>query len=155
MDADICFKVLEYNTHLFLDTVVEPFVEKPYDEERRQEIAKRVHDFDIVGLNEVWSNNSKRIIGTEFSKDWCYDDNNNPLQMGSGLVILSKFRILSHSFTEYNDLTSSDAYSQKGFLTAKINFKDELGQDILFVVTHMQSGTNEEEKKLERKTLNN
>lgn len=145
------FNVLEYNTHLFMGTIA-AVTEYYYDKERRAAIKQKLGAYQIVGLCEVWSNDSKEVL-REGREHWCYDGNTNPLQMGSGLLLLSDYPIIWMSFTEYFDADPNtwDVLAQKGFLIAEISIPVKYHQDqhILVVLTHTQSG---DESKKTRKS---
>lgn len=56
----------------------------------------------------------------------------------SGLVILSRYPILSHTFVPYEDkeLLSADILAEKGFLVVELSFH---GKKIIIINTHLQS----------------
>lgn len=54
--------------------------------------------------------------------DCAWDQNKNPLKMGSGVLLLSRFP-LSDIFTKYEKLVGWDSVSQKGFLLATVEIE--------------------------------
>jgi endonuclease/exonuclease/phosphatase family metal-dependent hydrolase len=138
--------VLGYNTHLFVDTIVAASSKQTYhDGERINKIIGKIKEIgpDIVGLCEVWANSSKDkfISGLKNILPYsCYDDNNNPFQMGSGLLLLSRHHIDWHNFIRYTDLTSWDVEAQKGFLIATVLINGDRDTKLAIVLTHANSG---------------
>jgi|GEM_PF-2201984 len=152
---------LSYNVHLFsgtgvgaanlvtkwLNKVSENIPLQKYKDSRRLEsIIDEVQKLtpDIIGFSEVWSNDSKKklISGLKSKlksklKYSAWDENEDLLEIGSGLLLLSRFPLSNVCFTKYNRLSGLDSGSQKGFLraTAKINNS----QEILIVHTHTQA----------------
>lgn len=138
----ITLKCLGYNTHLFLGTVAAWGSNQTYfDSERINEIIAKVKTLspDIVGLSEVWANKSKDRFKNGL-KDllpyYAWDNNTNSFQMGSGLLLLSRFPLSNIEFTRYDSLVGFDALSQKGFILATIEIK---GQKVLIAQTHTQA----------------
>jgi len=156
---------LSYNTHLFLDTlpgtidlatkwinkiiedvplinkVIEDVPRQKYEDSRRlDDIITKVQNLapDIVGFSEVWANNSKKefISRLESQLPFYAWDKKEWNELGSGLLLLSRFPLSNVSFTEYNRLSGIDSTSQKGFLMATA----EIGsQKLLIVHTHTQA----------------
>lgn len=145
--SSLTLKILSYNTHLFGGTVVEFAPTQILDDaQRRDAILSRVLSLkpDFVGFSEVWANSYKEQIILSL-KDIlpfsAWDKNENPLELGAGLLFLSKYAIapaLGNSFfIRYSDLVGADAFSQKGFILARA---DVNGQQIIISHTHTQSG---------------
>lgn len=137
--------LLQYNTHLFLATLGE-FGSVYEDEVRLSVIIDRINSSgaDIVSLSEVWGDAVKKLIITKTVQSYpyaFYQPNTDEFKLGSGLLLLSKHLIITPKFTEYTQLVGWDAYSHKGFITAKILVKkDEQFLPHWLVVTHTQSG---------------
>lgn len=137
--------VLAYNTHLFMDTVVGLDKGTLYQDSTRLDgIAARILSggWDVVGLSEVWANSSKRRLMDALSPALPYsawDDNTNFFQVGSGLLLLSRFPVVDHRFVEYRDLVGPDAFSQKGFVMAKLDLGG--GERLAVALTHTQAGS--------------
>lgn len=118
---------LTYNTHLFLGSVVQLVPNQEYhDKIRLNNIIAQVKTLnpDIVGFSEVWANSSKKHFISELQSQLPYsawDNNTNFWEMGSGLLLLSRFPLSNASFTKYNQLYGFDQYSQKGFIRAHIS----------------------------------
>jgi endonuclease/exonuclease/phosphatase family metal-dependent hydrolase len=142
------FTVLGYNTHLFVDTIVDnSFVEQTYyDYERIDGIIGKIKEIkpDIVGLCEVWAKESKDKF-IEKLKDilpyWC-DDNSRHIgyALASGLLILSRYPITWNQFYPFtrSDLTGADWNAQKGFLAAIVDLA--YNQQLMIILTHTNSG---------------
>jgi endonuclease/exonuclease/phosphatase family metal-dependent hydrolase len=133
---------LQYNTHLFLNTVVGLAPSQLYrDAERLDKIVADVRtlDPDIVGFSEVWANSSKDRFIEGLASQYPYhawDENKNPYQLGSGLLLFSRYPIAKHTFTPFTRLVWEDAFSQKGFLLAEIAVGS---RTILVAHTHIQA----------------
>ncbi|MEH1865087.1 MAG: endonuclease/exonuclease/phosphatase family protein [Nostoc sp.] len=162
---------LSYNVHLFLGTVVgnldlvTKFLNKVSADVPRQEyedsgrldsIIAEVQKLnpDIVGFSEVWANDSKKKFISALKSQLEYsawDKNEDPLEIGSGLLLLSRFPLSNVSFTKYNKLSGSDSKSQKGFLiaTAKID-----SQKLLIVHTHTQADDNNDAIEARKQNIN-
>lgn len=93
----------------------------------------------IVGFSAVWANSSKQgfISGVPSQlPDCAWDENKNPLKMGSGVFLLSRFP-LSDIFTKYEKLVGWDSVSQKGFLLATVEIE---AQKLLIAHTQADDG---------------
>jgi len=137
--------ILAYNTHLFVGTVPGLLPSQVYyDEIRIGSIITQVKSLslDIVGFSEVWANNSKQqlISGLRDTLPYdAWDQNKKHWQMGSGLLLLSRYPLSNISFTRYNHLVGFDSASQKGLILATT----EIGsQKLLIASTHVQADNN-------------
>jgi endonuclease/exonuclease/phosphatase family metal-dependent hydrolase len=135
-------RTFSYNTHLFFNTVVALGPHTVFDDATRlDKIAERVlsESPDIVGFSEVWANSSKDSFKTLMSGTYPYsafDGNTNPKEVGSGLLLLSRFPIKTSAFTKYTLLAGADFFSQKGFILATI---DTGAGDLMVALTHTQA----------------
>ena len=118
-------KVIAYNTHLFYETVAGIAPSQLFhDAKRLESIIQRAGDSqaDFIGFSEVWANSTKTAICNALSSKfpvYHWDGNTNIAQMGSGLLLLSRYPLSNMEFTPFDDLAGTDDLSQKGFLTAK------------------------------------
>lgn len=148
---------LSYNTHLFLETAVEvKESEKYYDSTRLNNIITLLKHTnpDIIGFSEVWANSSKDIFIDALKSQLPYsawDQNTNPVQLGSGLLLLSRFPLSNVSFIPYANLIGWDRLSQKGFIIANVKVSS---QKLLIVHTHTQAGENSDAIKTRTANLN-
>ena len=148
---------LSYNTHLFKDTILEWGAGQEYHDSTRLNtiITLLKHSTpDIIGLSEVWANASKDkfIDGLKSQLPYsAWDQNRNPLQVGSGLLLLSRFPLSNVSFIQYANLKGWDKMSQKGFILANVEIRS---QKLLIALTHTQAGDNCEEIEARRGNLN-
>jgi len=137
--------LLQYNTHLFLDTLLNLGPEYQ-DELRLEHIINRINasGADIIGLNEIWADSVKDTIIKRTARSYqysFYQPNTDNFKLGSGLLLLSKHLITKPKFTGYTDLVGSDAFSHKGFISANILAKlDGKVFSYWVVITHTQSG---------------
>lgn len=135
-------RTFSYNTHLFFNTVVELGPHTVFDDAARlRKIAERVlsESPDIVGFSEVWANSSKDRFKTLMSEMYPYsafDGNTNLTELGSGLLLLSRFPIKTSTFTKYTLLAGADFFSQKGFILATV---DTGAGDLMVALTHTQA----------------
>ena len=141
-------KITTYNTHLFLDTAG-GFAPEYEDEKRLEQLIWQLlkSQSDIVTLNEVWADSSKekliKGLFTKFPHSYYSKTKESPVKLGSGLLVLSKFKIIDGSFTQFKDLVGADDWSQKGIIQAKlINGSDTI---MYLITTHTQSGNSPEE----------
>lgn len=141
-------KITTYNTHLFLGTALGAAPE--YEDETRLEMLikqLRKSKSDVITLCEVWADSSKEKLIKELCGKFPYSyypkKKNNPLKLGAGLLLLSKHEVIDSSFTQFEDLVSSDRWSQKGFIEAKLKYGPN---DLIYILTtHTQSGNNSDE----------
>ncbi len=97
---------------------------------------------DIVGFSEVWANSSKHRLIDGLKSQFPYsawDHNDNSLQIGSGLLLLSRFPLSNVLFNQYVNLSGFDRISQKGFILATAKIGE---QEILIAHTHTQADEN-------------
>ncbi len=137
-------KITTYNTHLFLSAAGDLLPE--YEDETR--LDKLIWQLlksqsDIVTLTEVWANSIKeKIIARLKSKFprscYCPKSQKDPTKLSSGLLILSKFKIIDGTFTQFKHLVNLDAWTQKGFIQAKL--MDGPNTLMHLIITHTQSG---------------
>lgn len=147
--------ILGYNTHLFGSAL--PGIKKVHyeDDERADNLVKKIRSLqpiqpDIVGLCEVWANDYKERIADDLKSIypyWCYDDNNLKTEMGSGLMILSRYPMGKHHFIQFDepplDFSNMDSLAQKGFLAVEVAFGNTAIDryfNVPFILTHTQSG---------------
>lgn len=137
--------VLAYNTHLFAGTVVGLDPGTIYQDAARLDgIAARLlgGSWDVVGLSEVWANASKRRLVDALATAYPYsvwDGNSNPFEIGSGLLLLSRFPVTTSRFVRYQDLAGADSFSQKGFIMATLDVGG--AHPLSVALTHAQAGS--------------
>jgi endonuclease/exonuclease/phosphatase family metal-dependent hydrolase len=109
---------------------------------------------DIIGFSEVWANSSKdRFISGLKSQlpYYAWDQNKKRSQLGSGLLLLSRFPLSNASFIPYANLASWDKLSQKGFILATV----EVGaQKFLIAHTHTQAEDSSNAVKARKANIN-
>ena len=82
------------------------------------------NDADVICLQEVFDIKIRNRIAQELLKyDFHYKPSNSMFCLSSGLMILSKYRIISKGFEAYNNYSGEDSFSEKGilFITIEIN----------------------------------
>ncbi len=136
-------KLLTYN--IFLRPPPVKNNESDWKDERLEDFCKHLHNFDIICLQEMFGafNSRKQSLIRAATKSgfFFYVDTSSPsflskYMVDGGLVILSRFPIVSFSFCPYRYGVIADSLSQKGLLYAKILVKDSY----LFIFsTHLQA----------------
>jgi len=136
-------RVLGYNSHLFFNTIVGMDGGSVFEDATRLDLiaeAVLAGSYDLVGFSEVWANKSKSRLRTLLKNPFAHsawDENDNLFEIGSGLLLLSRYPITASEFTRYDDLVGADAFSQKGFVLARI---DTGAETVAVVLTHTQAG---------------
>jgi len=137
--------LLQYNTHLFLDSLAGDLDSKLLyeDETRLTEIVDRLRSSgaDLVCLEEIWADKTKRHFTGQLGAEYPFFQNDgidDPFAVGSGLLVLSKFPLRDTSFTRFRKLAGYDALSQEGFLQAQVTLP--AGAEFQLITTHTQSG---------------
>jgi endonuclease/exonuclease/phosphatase family metal-dependent hydrolase len=157
MSAGPRIKILQYNAHLFggiseLKLGAMQLKAKIIhdDEARRDALARAIlqSGADIVCLEEVWSDAYKIRLAMDFRHVYTYTFyepfSDGPVlgkkQLGSGLFLLSKHKIVSPVFTAFSRLCGADDFAAKGLITAEIHLQAE-GESfpLLLLFTHTQA----------------
>jgi len=124
-----------------------PFGQKGKDEARAREIARRLGDYDVVCLQELFDEEVREIF-TEAVRDQGFEHvveklHDDWLHEDSGLFFASRFPIsrggAAQGFEEFEDTAyfSSDSLSDKGIFLARLELPR---RKALYVFhTHMQS----------------
>lgn len=124
-------KVLTYNTWGV------PIVSK--DDTRIKDIANSLSDYDIVGLQEVFTNKARKTLEqTKFPYKIIGGVGSILFRAGNGLVFLSKFPIIFTNSIIYQSCFGSDCLAEKGAVLARIMLPSMIYLDIY--ITHLQSG---------------
>ena len=127
--------LLTYNCHLFGDSFIFNMLDLHYlDVIRCRKILYNLYisDINIICLQEVWSKNlCDIIIDTMEDKYNFYKPNEY-----SGLLILSKFKILESNFEPFKNKSFPDSIVTKGFGYITVLYNNEL-IDIFF--SHTQA----------------
>lgn len=146
--------VLIYNTHLFdgIGTTLLPalqrFLNNPlvFEDQARLDaiighINSRSIDADVIGLTEVWADASKKKIIDKVKAKYPFSffNKTSSLQMGDGLLLLSKVALEQPSFEAFSNLNGFDSLSQKGILSAAIQPAGQ-PKKVLVILAHTQSG---------------
>ncbi|MGB0386138.1 MAG: endonuclease/exonuclease/phosphatase family protein [Ardenticatenaceae bacterium] len=140
-------RLLAYNTHLF-GNAFPGNIEQYQDEWRATLIAEKLKNSgaDFIGLSEVWDDDMAQLIITgveEVYPHYYMPQGHGGLidRLYSGLLLLSKCPLNEPTFTEYDNLTPSEALSHKGFARARVEISSG-GRpiELVLVLTHMQAG---------------
>jgi len=127
-DSEI--RVLTYN--IFLRSLVKNN-ENDWKDERLEDFITLIHNYDIICLQEMFGilNNRKQTLirAATMAGFFFYVDTSSPSFLSryvadGGLVILSRFPIVTHSFNVFRFGVVSDSLAQKGLLYAKISIKN-------------------------------
>lgn len=135
-------RVLTYN--IFLRTIVKNN-ENDWKDERLEDFLTLIDNYDIICLQEMFGtlNNRKQklIRAATLNGFFFFVDTNSPgftsrHIVEGGLIILSRFPIVSHSFTCFRYGVVSDSLAQKGVIYAKIAIKNSY---LHVFSTHLQA----------------
>ena len=117
---------LSYNTHLFGNTLPGLVGQYYKDNERKDAIIEHLIslDLDIICLCEMWDKDYKNDVINKVKSQYAYSyyNSNSVIKIGSGLMILSKHKLYNAAFSPYENLSGTDALSQKGILYVSVNF---------------------------------
>lgn len=138
-------RIISYNTHLFLDilgNLYGPLLHQ--DKERLREIILRIGASlpDVVGLSEVWADSTKDAIidAVKPSLPYSYYGHTSEVQLGSGLLLLSRHPLSGCTYTPYRDLVGVDALTGKGYYTARATVPTPAGPASVFLLlSHTQA----------------
>jgi sphingomyelin phosphodiesterase len=135
-------RILTYN--IFLRSLVKNN-ENDWKDERLEDFLTLIHNYDIICLQEMFGtlNNRKQILiraatmaGFFFFVDTASPSFFSRYMVEGGLVILSRFPIVSHSFNIFRYGVIQDSLAQKGILYAKISIKNSY---LHLFTTHTQA----------------
>ncbi len=136
-------KVLSYN--IFLRPPPVHNNENDWKDERLEDFCKLLHNFDIICLQEMFGalNSRKQSLIRAATKSgfFFYVDTSSPsfiskYMVDGGLLILSRFPIVTYSFSNFRYGVVSDSLAEKGILYAKILVKNCF---IHLFTTHLQA----------------
>jgi len=103
-----------------------------------------VNDASIIVLQEYFNQFKRSDIQQHFPDYYMYRGKLSSVKvLNSGLMILSKFPIVTSSFTAFKNknLYTLDAFSDKGYLSVLLKIGN---REIYVITTHLQSSTHEE-----------
>jgi len=135
-------KILTYN--IFLRSLVKNN-ESDWKEERLDDFCKLLHNYDIICLQEMFGtlNNRKQtliraatIAGFFFFVDTASPDFLSKYLADGGLIILSRFPIVSHAYHKFRYGVVADSLAEKGLIYAKIAVRDSY---LHIFTTHLQA----------------
>jgi endonuclease/exonuclease/phosphatase family metal-dependent hydrolase len=147
-------RVITFNVQ-FLPGPGEAFNKRPDAAYRARTLGRRLADYDIIGLNEVFAPAARATLlgqlrerlGDEFHCVTPPDRESSAFGIGSGLAIVSRLPVLaSHSLVYGNDSSVwkhgvfADGFAAKGALHARLGRSPDAPGDWLDVfVTHLES----------------
>lgn len=107
--------------------------------------ALQKEDLDIVCLQESFDLKGSRALAREFKDRYIlhHIGEQRPFCLGSGLMVVSKYPILSAHFVEYPVRLGIDKRAQKGIALVKVDLGQRDGKKIVGYVatTHTQANT--------------
>jgi exonuclease III len=115
-------------------------------ENRLENIIKfiDIHNPDIISLQEVFSQNSREILHTFFSKKK-YNILMSPytrVLLNGGLFIASKYEIVAEDYKIYKNYIGEDGLCQKGILYAQIKYNDKYNDKYINIFnSHLNNDT--------------
>ena len=143
------FRILSYNTYLlprlFGNTVIK----------RSALIAEYLYNSnsDIITLQEVFDKKALRIILNKLSIKYPYyikpiKKDSNLFKISNGLLILSRYPILSYDSYRYKNICGSDAFAEKGIIKINVRINNLI---ISIYDTHLNSGYDTKFNKIREK----
>ena len=146
-------KILAYNVHLLPNVALKVAGNRGDTEYRAGEIGKKLADYDIVGLCEVFDpqHSQKLYDAAQTATNDAFHIACGPKRIGvhligSGLAILSRFPVEeSHtvSYTEASRFVDSgfkaDGFAAKGAVHARIRINDKPPSYLDCFLTHLES----------------
>lgn len=113
------------------------FTDMKYDsEERAKKIVTLIHGYDLVILNEAWTNSAKEVFRKVM--EYSYDTTKTWYKFfDSGLMILSKYPIENTDFLLYKNGAGWDWFASKGVIHFTLTVNDKR---LVFLTTHLQAG---------------
>lgn len=136
-------RILTYN--IFLRPPLIKNNENDWKDERLADFCSLIHNFDIVCLQEMFGtfNNRKQMLiraaslaGFFFYVDTSSPSFNSKYMVDGGLLILSRFPIIAHSYMQYRYGVVADSLAEKGIIYCKIKIKDS---SLHLFTTHLQA----------------
>ena len=111
-------------------------------------IVAQKDQFDVICLQEVFSENVREIVINKLLPDFPYQIDRSTYNMpgvtnyvnwleNSGLFLASKIPIKHRQFIPFHEAGGSDAYAWKGLLAAKLATPG--GKEFMVFTTHLQS----------------
>lgn len=135
-------QMISYNTHLFGNTVAGIAADYK-DYERATVIATLIKPLkpDLVCLCEVWDDDLKEsfINACKQQLPYSYYTSTSAIEMGNGLLILSRMPMSKQQTTAFNNLGGSDQFAQKGVISTLLTLDDN--STVRLFLTHTQSAT--------------
>jgi exonuclease III len=146
-------RLLLYNARLYSGNITSAGPEYQ-DKYRVNGIIRQLTEkrYDIVCLNEVWADPTKELLIKALGREYhfhYYRPNDSAAKIGSGLLLLSRFRILDSEFVGFNILADNDRQTRKGIIRTKILIPSDRGHVPLhLILTQPQGGGSEEAKRV-------
>jgi len=104
---------------------------------RLEFIVKEIEKYDIVGIQEAFSHKTDLLLENRYLPYYIRYDNRSLLSFGSGLMLLSKYKIVEYDFKEFSMCKEADCFAKKGVLFTRIFFP-EIGEVDIYN-THYQA----------------
>eukprot|EP01102_Stenamoeba_stenopodia_P000697 TRINITY_DN10647_c0_g1_i1.p1 TRINITY_DN10647_c0_g1~~TRINITY_DN10647_c0_g1_i1.p1 ORF type:complete len:425 (+),score=88.98 TRINITY_DN10647_c0_g1_i1:103-1377(+) len=145
-DEKVELSVLSYN--LFIRP---PGIKNNADDfksERMEEFIKVMGNYDIIGLQELFSafsNRQQQLIDAAKRVGFLYHtkpkphNTFSPFLVDGGLLLLSKYPIVDSDSMIYVQGVQSDALASKGVVYARIQLNESSSSSIHFFLTHTQA----------------
>jgi len=136
-------KILTYN--IFLRPPPVKNNENDWKDERLADFCNLIHNYDVICLQEMFGtfNSRKQMLiraatlaGFFFYVDTCSPSFVSKYMVDGGLLILSRFPIVEHSYMQYRYGVVADSLAEKGVIYAKIKVKESF---LHLFTTHLQA----------------
>ena len=135
-------RILTYN--IFLRALVKNN-ENDWKDERLEDFCTLLHNYDVICLQEMFGTfNSRKqsliraatLAGFFFFVDTSSPDFLSKYMVDGGLIILSRFPIVSHCYAQFRYGVVADSLAEKGIIYAKISIKN---CNLHLFTTHLQA----------------
>ncbi len=148
------FRVISYNVQ-FLPPIARHMNKRPRHLYRAEQIAEKMAAFDLVGLNETFDDEPRRIIHAHLRKKWgenchiMFGPDPRDGRYNGGLSLISRYRFIKTDSVIYKNFSSplkygiqADGFAAKGVLYAQVEFPEKnFGDNRLLdvFVTHLEA----------------
>jgi len=141
-EGKVVIKVASFNVHAL------PTIDA---KDRMKAIAEYIKDYDIIGIQEAWTEKSRELIAEHFPYKAYGNKSRSGLKFGDGLMILSKHPILAAYNTTYEGEAGAEKWwAKKGAMVASIKINGFL---LNFYTTHLQAQKGKKQSRIRKSQL--
>lgn len=148
------FRVISYNVQ-FLPPIARHTNKRPRHLYRAEQIAEKMAAFDLVGLNETFDDEPRKIIHAHLRKKWgenchiMFGPDPRDGRYNGGLSLISRYRFIKTDSTIYKNFSSplkygvqADGFAAKGVLYARLELPEKKfgsKKQLDVFVTHLEA----------------